>query len=190
MRTPRHEDLIADELLVLEAQSGDRAALDRLVARWSGAMGRLARRLTGDDEMAREAVQDAWIGVVRGLGRLDDPARFGGWAMRIVRRRCADRIRARGRARDASSSVAPAVGRDTSTPVSAEHADSLREALASLDPDDRLALGLHYVDGLALRHVASALGVPVGTVKSRLHAARARLREALSALEDTERSTR
>ena len=69
-----------DELLVLRSQDGDRGALDELVNRWQGRFFRHACRLTANPDSARDAVQEAWIAIVRGLRRLDDPARFGPWA--------------------------------------------------------------------------------------------------------------
>ena len=92
--TRTHED-IQDELLVLQCQEGDGDALKALIARWQPRLARLAWRLTGESEAARDVVQDAWLAIVRGLKRLDDPARFRWWAYRIVTNKCADWIRRR-----------------------------------------------------------------------------------------------
>ena len=170
-----------DELLVLDAQRGDRAALSALVDRWHRPMTRLARHLSGNDDAAKDVVQDAWIDVVRGLRRLDDPARFPGWAMQIVRRRCADRVRRSTRQRAGARSLAEHERRRVAAAEdrAADTASGIREALRSLSPEDRIALTLRYLDGLTVYQVAEALDVPVGTSKSRLFAARGRLRAAL-----------
>ena len=75
---------VFDELLVTLVQSGDRRAGERLAARWQPRLIRTARRLLRDDEAARDAVQEAWIGIFRGAAALADPARFPAWAFGIL----------------------------------------------------------------------------------------------------------
>ena len=75
-----HED-IRDELLVLHCQAGDAEALKTLIVRWQPRLVRLAWRITADPEAARDIVQDAWLAIIRGLQRLDDPALFRSWAV-------------------------------------------------------------------------------------------------------------
>src|SRR3954468_2510924 len=99
---------VYDELLVLYVQAGDTRALERLAARWQPRLLRSARRFTGHDESAREAVQESWLGIVGGIGRLRDPARFPAWAFAILRRRCAERVRAHAAARMRWESLAEA----------------------------------------------------------------------------------
>lgn len=89
----RSREQVVDELLVLGAQARQVEAFEHLAARWHPRLLRHAWRLTGDLEGAQEAVQEAWMGVARGLWRLKDPASFGPWALRIVSRRCADKSR-------------------------------------------------------------------------------------------------
>lgn len=79
----KQREQILDELLVLRCQAGDRAALDLLVERWNPRLLRLARRLTQSDD-ADEVVQEAWLAIVRGVARLQDPALFPSWALRIA----------------------------------------------------------------------------------------------------------
>ena len=177
-----HED-IQDELLVLQCQQGDAEALKTLITRWHPRLGRLAWRLTAEREAARDIVQEAWLAIVRGLRRLDDPARFRSWAYRIVRNKCADWIRRRVVRRDAVSElqdVAAHAGDDPSTEAdSASDAARLRSALAELPREQRAILSLHYLDGMPVAEIAAALDVPKGTVKSRLYHARNRLKQTL-----------
>ena len=161
---------VYDELLVLLAGEGDRRALERLALRWHKRLLRSARRITGDDELAREAVQQSWVGIVAGLRRLNDPARFPAWAFSILHRRCADRIGA----------VVAARGRDGELNQAAEPAGTagiedrldLNRAFGALPPEQRVAATLFFGEQLALAEIAEATGVPVGTVKSRIFAAR------------------
>lgn len=183
------QDKACDEWLVLRSQDGDAEAFGLLVARWQPRLLRHARRLLGagsqEADAAHEAVQEAWLAIVRGMGRLEDPARFRTWTYRIVSRRCVDRFRRRHRDRQLTETVAREAARDAPKgppPDSPDH--GLCAALRRLDPMHRCVLELRYLDGLNVREVAEALGIPVGTVKSRLFHARDRLKRAM----ETERN--
>ena len=180
-RTP--ED-IQDELLVLRSQDGDRHALRELVERFHPRMSRLAWRLTVDAEAARDIAQDAWLAIVRGLRRLDDPERFRAWAYRIVSNKCADWTRRRVLMRRADAqqreTVAEAVGQEQENDSEVMR---LRGALAALPAGQRAILSLHYLDGMAVAEISSVLQIPAGTVKSRLFHARKRLKQALERTE-------
>jgi RNA polymerase sigma-70 factor (ECF subfamily) len=130
-----------------------------------------------DDAAAWDVLQEAWMGVLRGLRRLHDPAAFPGWAYRIVTFKCADFTRRHRRHKRAAARQAP----PASDPDTGEDADvnALRAALGELSMEQRAILSLHYLEGLKVERVAEVLGVPAGTVKSRLHHARAALKERL-----------
>jgi RNA polymerase sigma factor (sigma-70 family) len=176
---PNHDAVGAayDELLVTLVIAGDRRAGERLARRWHPRLLRTARRLVGA-ELAPGAVQDCWVSILRGIGRLRDPARFAPWAFGIVRRRCADAIRLQSAARS----------RDGGEPDQAQaqpaalpdEALAIARAMADLPPDQRLAAQLFFVEGLTLAEIAEVQQVPEGTAKSRLFHARRRLKAALS----------
>ncbi len=86
-------DRALDELLVLRCQDGDGGAMDELVRRWHGRLLRHAWHLTRREDAASDVTQDAWVGIVRGIRRLSDPAMFRVWAYRIVTHKCADWMR-------------------------------------------------------------------------------------------------
>ena len=98
----RTADDVYTEFLVMGAQDGDPRAMSALVEHWHPRIARQAVRLTGDGDAAAEVMQECWLAVVRGLRRLDDPARFRPWAYRIVTNKCADWVRRRTRSRDNS----------------------------------------------------------------------------------------
>jgi len=181
-----HED-IADELLVLRCQDGDAEALKALIARWQPRLMRFAWRLTAEREAASDAVQDAWLAIVRGLRRLDDPARFRTWAYRIVRNRCVDFLRRRAVRRSKPQEPGDQAPRlDEKFLKNADpggEVDALRAALRMLSDDDRAVLVLRYLDGMGVAEIARVLDVPAGTVKSRLHHARNRLKQVLERVE-------
>lgn len=171
-----------DGYLVLAAQLGDRAAFQRLALRWNRRLEAHARRLLRDPEAARDAVQAAWLEIVRGLEGLRDPAAFPAWAYRIVTRRCAaviggrrrDRATAAELAAEALSAPTPSAPQDV-----ADDEAGLRAAVRALPSDQRAAIALHHFEGLSVAETAVALDVPAGTVKTRLMHARRKLKLAL-----------
>lgn len=169
-----------NELLVLHAAAGDRRALAVLVKRWDPRLRVHAFRLVGDRDAARDIAQDAWLAIARGLGKLNDPARFRPWMFGICRRKAADWIRVNQRSRRARG--VPAISDHAPEPGEATDAgDELRIALRTLDPTDRELLALRHVEGLSVGELAEVFSVPSGTIKSRLFAARGRLRSAIEA---------
>jgi RNA polymerase sigma-70 factor (ECF subfamily) len=174
----RDPGAVLDEWLVASAKAGSESAFVQLVARWTPRLLRHASRLLGDADQAQDAVQDAWLGAARGLRRLDDPARFPAWMFALVSRRCADRVRRAVRDRR----LAVEVSRLPAPPAELNGADlhlDLSHAVAGLPVEQRLVVSLHYGEGLGVEEIAAAHGLPAGTVKSRLHAARHTLRTLL-----------
>lgn len=172
----RTRQRVVDEMLVLAAQAGRSEPFGRLAERWHPRLLRLALALTRDPEGAQEVVQEAWLGIARGLARLQDPALFGPWALKITRRRCADWIRSRRRGRQRTTPLTDAGSLEDPASAGADRRLLVREALHRLAPDVQALLSLYYVEGLSVKEIAEALELPAGTVKSRLFHARARVR--------------
>lgn len=170
----RTAETIADELLVMRCQDGEADALDALVRRWQRPLWRHAWRLTGNVEAAWDATQDGWAGILRGLGKLDDPARFRAWAYRIVTHKAVDWVRSRRKAAANRPLAAdPAAAADARED---DRVGRIRVALDRLPPAMRVILALRYRDELGTAEIAEILGIPAGTVKSRLHHARGELK--------------
>lgn len=169
-----------EELLVVLVQQGDTAAMERLHARWQPRLARAALRYTGDADLARDLVQECWIGIWKGIARLQHPARFRAYAFAVLHRRGAGHLRAALRDRSATTVMSP--DDLPENPVAATQGDSLaiRQAFAALPPDQRLAAHLHFVEGLTLREIAEVQDIAEGTAKSRLFHARRKLKAALS----------
>ena len=165
---------IYDEWLVLRCQTGDREAVSLLVARWQSPLLRFATIVTGDRDLAREAVQEGWIAVMRNIGRLDDVARYRQWLFRIVHNKSIDALRGR-------SSVEPAVDvADPRSPIDEIDDSSTVEAILSrMNSAHRSVLALHYLYEMEVSDIADLLGIPAGTVKSRLFNAREAFRRVL-----------
>lgn len=178
----RREDRILDEYLAAAARAGDRAALGELARRWEKRLVRHAWRLIGDADQARDVAQDAWIDIARGVRRLDDAAAFPAFAFRIVTRRAADAVRRAKRTRTGLAALAieqAAVAMPSDQIGAGAASSALAAALAALPAEQRAAIALFYLEDLSVAEVSVALGVPAGTVKTRLMAARGKLKTAL-----------
>jgi RNA polymerase sigma-70 factor (ECF subfamily) len=173
-------------MLVLRCQAGDDLALKVLIERWQPRLARLAWRLTAEREAAKDVVQETWLAVVRRLKRLDDPARFGPWAYRILANKCADWVRRRVVRRNAADQLQQEARSREETSTGELHSgdgggdmERLREVMKRLPDQQRAMLSLHYLDGMRIAEIAGVMNVPPGTVKSRLHHARNRLKDEL-----------
>jgi RNA polymerase sigma factor (sigma-70 family) len=163
-----------DELLVLRAQGGDAGAFEALLARWDPRLRAYAAAHAARGADPRDAVQETWLAVVRALPRLRDPGAFPGLLFATLRRRCADTIRRAGRGRGR-----PLGGEAEAPPAESPEMEEFSEAARRLAPATRELLWLRYIAELGVVEIAGVLGVPAGTVKSRLHAARAELKSHL-----------
>lgn len=171
-----------DEYQAALAMTGDARAFELLYRRWHPRLLRFAYRLVMNEDEARDLMQDASLSIASNIHRLEDPAKFAAWAYMIVRRRAADHIKTSVRQRRIKTEL-------SNEPIMARAPDvdqalSLRQALTALPNEDRVLLKMFYLDDLSGADISQALGIPIGTVKSRLFAARAKLK---SIYEDTEK---
>jgi len=172
---------LVDDWLVRGAQAGSRSAFERLARRWQEPLWRHAFRLTGRQDVAWDVLQEAWVSIVTGLARLEEPGGFRRWAYTIVSRRATDWLRKKGGPEAVGEGglglpdPADEPGEDPAE--GSTRSESLTRALARLPRARRLLLDLHYVEGFGVAEMAEILGLPEGTVKSRLHTARQALRD-------------
>jgi RNA polymerase sigma-70 factor (ECF subfamily) len=169
-RVDRPVEQLIDEILVMDCQSGRAKALEKLVSRWQKRLWRYAYHLTGNSDAAWDITQESWLGIIKGIGRLHDPASFRCWAYRIVTNKASDWIRRK----KTTNAVALDETRIQRTPKQEDA--GLKELLEKLDVRKRAVLSLYHFEQLSIGEISAALGVPKGTVKSRLHAARKELR--------------
>jgi RNA polymerase sigma-70 factor (ECF subfamily) len=147
----------------------------------------VARLILRETYLAEDAVQEALVNLWRNLPSLRDADRFDAWAYRLVVNACADAGRSRRRLSAEVRLVAPSHATNDISDRSADR-DQLERGFRRLSPEHRAALVLHYYIGLPAREVAEALGVPVGTAKSRIHYATELMRAALDADADARAS--
>ncbi|NGX17128.1 sigma-70 family RNA polymerase sigma factor [Wenzhouxiangella sp. XN24] len=175
MRTD--QSIALDHYLVTVARTGDRSALGQLAQRWQPKLLKHAWRLLGEEEPAREATQEAWLEILRGLSGLREARAFPAWAYRIVSRRCAGSIRqAQGRRRRDVAETFDDVASTTASPEQGASAAELHALLDGLPAHHRATLALFYLEGLTVTEIAAALEIAPGTVKTRLMHARHRMR--------------
>jgi len=183
----------AELRLVQQAAAGDRAACRRLFEQHREAAFRVALRITGCQQDALDVVQDSFIRAFECLGEFQHGAQFRTWLLRIVTNRALDVLRARrvrlaipldGHDDEARLQLAdrdPA--RSPQVPLErGELADRLRRAVESLPPDQRAVFALYASGDMTYEEIAEILGIPIGTVMSRLYHARRRLCAQLSDL--------
>ena len=186
-----------DAEVIERAKHGDHAAFRVLVERYQGRAYGLALRVLRNEEQARDAVQDAFLKVYGSLARFEGRSGFYTWLYRLVMNVCLDMKR-----RDRSSrhveweeeraveiaqgaeALAPGASEsDRQGPAAELERSELREAMTraieALPEDARRTLELREIDGLSYAEIAKAVGVPKGTVMSRLFYARRRVRATL-----------
>jgi RNA polymerase sigma factor (sigma-70 family) len=181
----------ADDLnLISRAQRGDAAAYEEIVQRYQQLAFRTAYLITGSAAEAEEAAQDAFIKAYRALGRFRPEANPRPWLLRIVTNEARNRVRASGRRHSAELRVIDAYRPGDAAPspeaaaVAAEDRRHLLGNLNRLSDEDRLVIASRYLLELDVAETAAALGIPEGTVKSRLSRALARLRARLEEAPD------
>lgn len=170
----------------LRVIDGRADAFRRLVDRHLDAAYRLAAVILNDRVEAEDAVHDAAVVAWRRWDDLRDPARFDAWFQRILVNGCRDRLRAKARHRVVDVGRELAEGEHPLVPDASNATvirDALAQALDALPTDERVAVSLRYQADLTVPVIAGVLGIPEGTVKSRLHHALTRLRLVLEEAE-------
>lgn len=193
--TARRGETLSDRALVDAARSGDRQALEDLLRRHHDRLHLLCRRLCRDLSDAEDATQNAMIAIVRGLDRYDGRAEFSTWAYRVATNACMDELRRRARRPtpvqlehdDTDAAVGPGrsvranarIGHDPIDPaefvVRSEQQGRLQLALEALEESFRVPVVLRDVADMDYAEIGELLGLPPGTVRSRISRGRAKL---------------
>ena len=183
----------SDVELVRRMRRGDESALEALYARYGGLVYTLALRIVGDPELAREVLQDAFLGCWRGQDTYDPQrGRVAWWLMGIARNRAVDLLRSRthqARLREQApltDSLAASEPVNPGTPDARGLRRAILPALQALSEGQRQAIELAYYRGLTQAEIARELHAPLGTVKSRTREAMERLRQSLRPFMDPE----
>jgi RNA polymerase sigma-70 factor (ECF subfamily) len=176
----------SDEQLLSDFLTGERAALAELANRYEARLlGLAAGLLAGRRDLACDAVQETWLRVIRFGHQFGGRSSFKTWVYRIAVNQCRSLQEFNGHAadRDPLPGKPPTAAGPAAAAEAADQSRAVRAAVERLDPDKRLVVLLCYHAGMTHEQAADILEVPLGTLKSRLHAALTELRAALSAVE-------
>jgi RNA polymerase sigma factor (sigma-70 family) len=176
---PRDRNAIAQELLTLRCQQGDRTAWEELVRTWDGRLYYFIRRLIRHDADAFDVLQKTWLRILRGMPSLDDPQKLVPWLYRIARNTAYSHAKMQVSDQDSLSGHDNQFADPASIRSEFEDAEQVHRGLESLTVPHREVLTLAFLEDMSIEDIANVLGVPAGTVKSRLHYAKRALREAI-----------
>jgi RNA polymerase sigma-70 factor (ECF subfamily) len=155
--------------LIERAMSGDREAFSELVRHRIDQLYGIARLILGDSAKAEDATQEALVAAWRDLSGLRDPDRFEPWLRRLLVNARYQQARSDGRRRRYEAAIAP-IDRVAPDPATAlADRDQIERGFRRLDEQQRALVVMHFYLRLPLTETAESLGLPVGTVKSRLH---------------------
>jgi RNA polymerase sigma-70 factor, ECF subfamily len=176
-----HEDRrrLSEQALVLRAQAGDRAAFHELVEQYQRRLTYYVHRLVGDVEQARDLLQEIWLEVFRRLGGLESPGAFRVWIYRVAHHRAVKHLRRKSVEARAREKIAGTIDEETVDDEREllENAELVHHALAQLSFEHREALTLRFLEGMTIGEIAEVAQCSEGTAKSRLHYAKAAMRQ-------------
>jgi len=184
---------LGETWLVRRLQRGDRAACRELIDRHHAGVYGYLRRLGADAGLAEDLTQETYARAWRRIDSLRDAVSLRSWLLTIARNEFLQWVRAgrlEVRPLDEARDRVDATPGPERLAVRGESDAALRRAVAGLEPDLRESVALHYFHELSLREVGAVLGVPAGTVKSRIHRALGRLRAQLESREADDETTR
>jgi RNA polymerase sigma-70 factor, ECF subfamily len=170
----------SEQLPVAQARAGNPEAWDILFRRYQLPLYTYVFELVHDEQTSLDVVQDIFVSAVRYLDGLREDSKFGSWLFGIAHQKCIQRWRKQTREEMLRGDLADAVAEMESGPdellLRREQEAEFMNLIKRLPPPQRSVLLLHFLEEFSLEEIASTVGVPVGTVKSRLHHAKKTLR--------------
>lgn len=170
---------MSDAQLIAAARTGDRRAMAALYSAHCGRVYSVVRRMVGDDHLAEDVSQDAWVRAFEKLHLFRGESSFGTWMHRLAVNAALNRLRRQSKRPDVEKS-AQTVTVPQATDDRVLNQRLLGQALDQLSAGYRQVLVLHDVEGLTHEEIAERMGIAIGTSKSQLHKARARMRDLLT----------
>ena len=167
------------QILVRQCQRGDAAAFEELFRRFQPRLRYYVRRLDADGNHTDDTLQEIWARVVRGIGSLRDRRAFVAWLYTIARHEVHGRAKAKDGSVELTEEHLGSLADDSEPVFRKEDAARIHQALETLRPAQREILTLCFLEELSHQEIAGILGLPVGTVKSRIHYAKQALRREL-----------
>lgn len=171
----KQEQQIYTELLVIRCQQGEKEAFESIVQLWQKPLLVFALRYLDQETDARDAVQETWVAVIKGLNKLQNPSLFVSWLFRILTNKCVDRVRKK----QAQERLLRKANNKLESSEISNESESLSQAIQGLSDEHKTLIMLRFGQGLKTGQIAAILNMTERTVKSRLQRALARLREIL-----------
>jgi RNA polymerase sigma-70 factor, ECF subfamily len=169
-----------DAWLALRCQTGEAEAFRELVSEMERPLLYFAAKLLGSEDAAFDVLQQTWLRAFRTIRRLDEPAHLRAWLYQIVRGLAIDQLRKWASIQRLEQEYAEQQSEADDEPTfDSEDAAALHRALDRVEPRLREVLLLHFLEDLPIAEVAAIVGCPEGTVKSRLHHGKRRLKTLL-----------
>lgn len=184
----KSREAVYNELLALRCKRGDREAMRELVRVWERRLFYYIRRIVPGEQDAWDVLQETWVRVIGGISSLRRPASLPAWLYRTARNTAISHLRAM-RSDVSFEDCAETLGDipvDEEEPFGPEDAARVHRALDAISLPHREVLTLHFLQDLSIEEIAGVVGVPAGTVKSRIHYAKRALRTALEQEEPSE----
>jgi RNA polymerase sigma-70 factor (ECF subfamily) len=172
---------IYDELLITRCRRGDSPAWNELVERWNDRLYYYLRRLIDNEADAANALQEVWYQVFRGLKKLRDDSRLSAWLYTIARRIAVNHYRQNDSRLENQWGEHPqeATTDEEDAHIPFDNAELVHFGLSKLDLPEREVLTLYFLADFTIAEMAEVIGIPIGTVKSRLFKARRDLKTIL-----------
>lgn len=173
-----HSKHIATDALVKGYQQGNRDALRLLIKRFHPKLLKTIRYTINRSDAAEDIAQECWYAIIQQLEGLKLKISFDAWALTIARRKSIDWIREQQRERKHAERLkAEAVIKTDESENLSALLEIIHNGIVQLPPTQRIVLNLFYLENLNLKEISRMLGIPEGTVKSRLFTAREKLKE-------------
>lgn len=166
-------------MLILRCQTGDEAALRELIERYSPGLRLFLSKITGQESLADDLLQESWFDVYRKINSLRTPDSFAAWLYRIARDKAYRHLRRKslpGESDDGNLVETIAADEEHFSP---DEAEAVRTAMDDLPLEQRAVLLLRFVEDMSYEEIAQVIARPVGTVRSRIHYAKLALRAKL-----------
>jgi len=166
--------------MALRCQAGEPGAFEDLIAVMERPLLYYAASLTGNTDSGLDVLQDVWIKVFRGIGKLKDPGALRSWLYSITHGIAVDRIRKNYSREQAEKGQREDFQEAEEPSFADEDAASIHQALREIGVKHREVLVLHFLEDLSVAEIATVVGCSEGTVKSRIHHAKRAMKEILS----------
>ena len=176
----KNKQAIYYELLVLRCRRGHKDALEELVRSWEKQLFFYVRRLVDDEQDAWQILQQTWLKVLRGIKNLREPCKLPAWLYGIARNTALSHLRTK-YSQEAffESNADTSKIEDYNSAIHFDNAEQVYYGLGRVSLPHREVLTLFFLQDLSIDEIADVLGIPVGTVKSRLHYAKQTLKTVL-----------